>query len=245
MNMKAVLTGHSRGLGAAILDALRARGIPVLALARSRRDLPQDDAGVTQVGLDLCDAQALAAWLAGDTLHNFLAGCDSILLINNAGTLGPVQPLGAQGALPIARALVLDVAAPLMLADALVAASPQAHERRILHVSSGAAQTPYAGWSIYCAGKAALDQHARAAALDAPAGTRIVSLAPGVIDTAMQAEIRATPVENFPQRTRFDALKRDGQLSSPADCARRLLDYLLSEAFGAQPVVNLRDIPDR
>lgn len=243
--MKAVLTGHSRGLGAAILDALRARGIPVLALARSRRDLPQDDAGVTQVCLDLCDAQALAAWLAGNTLHDFLADCDSLLLINNAGTLGPVQPLGAQGAQPIARALALDVATPLMLADALVAASPQARERRILHVSSGAAQTPYAGWSIYCAGKAALDQHARAAALDAPAGTRIVSLAPGVIDTAMQAEIRATPVENFPQRTRFDALKRDGQLSSPADCARRLLDYLLSEAFGAQPVVNLRDIPDR
>lgn len=243
--MKAVLTGHSRGLGAAILDALRARGIPVLALARSRRDLPQDDAGVTQVCLDLCDAQALAAWLAGNTLHDFLADCDSLLLINNAGTLGPVQPLGAQGAQPIARALALDVATPLMLADALVAASPQARERRILHVSSGAAQTPYAGWSIYCAGKAALDQHARAAALDAPDGTRIVSLAPGVIDTAMQAEIRATPVENFPQRTRFDALKRDGQLSSPADCARRLLDYLLSEAFGAQPVVNLRDIPDR
>lgn len=243
--MKAVLTGHSRGLGAAILDALRARGIPVLALARSRRDLPQDDAGVTQVCLDLCDAQALAAWLAGNTLHDFLADCDSLLLINNAGTLGPVQPLGAQGAQPIARALALDVATPLMLADALVAASPQARERRILHVSSGAAQTPYAGWSIYCASKAALDQHARAAALDAPDGTRIVSLAPGVIDTAMQAEIRATPVENFPQRTRFDALKRDGQLSSPADCARRLLDYLLSEAFGAQPVVNLRDIPDR
>lgn len=243
--MKAVLTGHSRGLGAAILDALRARGIPVLALARSRRDLPQDDAGVTQVCLDLCDAQALAAWLAGNTLHDFLADCDSLLLINNAGTLGPVQPLGAQGAQPIARALALDVATPLMLADALVAASPQARERRILHVSSGAAQTPYAGWSIYCASKAALDQHARAAALDAPDGTRIVSLAPGVIDTAMQAEIRATPIENFPQRTRFDALKRDGQLSSPADCARRLLDYLLSEAFGAQPVVNLRDIPDR
>jgi NAD(P)-dependent dehydrogenase (short-subunit alcohol dehydrogenase family) len=243
--MKAVLTGHSRGLGAAILDALQARGVPVLALARSRCDLPRDGSGITQVCLDLGDPQALIDWLAGDTLRTFLAGCDRVLLINNAGTLGPVHPLGAQGAERIAPALALDIAAPLMLADALVAASPQARERRILHVSSGAAQTPYAGWSIYCASKAALDQHARAAALDAPAGTRIVSLAPGVVDTAMQAEIRATPVENFPQKTRFEALARDGQLSSPADCARRLLDYMLSEAFGAQPVVNLRDIPGR
>ena len=243
--MKAVLTGHSRGLGAAILDALRARGVPVLALARNRRDLPPDCSGITQVCLDLGDPQALTDWLAGDTLRSFLSGCGSVLLINNAGTLGPVLPLGTQGAGQIAHALALDVAAPLMLADALVAASPKAHERRILHVSSGAAQTPYAGWSIYCASKAALDQHARAAALDAPAGTRIVSLAPGVIDTAMQAEIRATPSENFPQKARFEALARDGQLSSPADCARRLLDYMLSDVFGTQPVVNLRDIPDR
>ena len=237
--MKAVLTGHTHGLGEALAATLRARGIPVLGLARGRSPQP-DDEGFTQVALDLADAAALARWLAGDALSRFVAAADRVLLINNAGTLGPVAPAGRQGATAIAQAVALNVAAPLALTDALIAAAAQASERRIVHMSSGAAHTPYAGWSIYCATKAALDQHARAAALDASTGTRIVSLAPGVIDTAMQAQIRATPLADFPNRARFEALQRDGALLSPANCARRLVDYLLSARFGAEPVADLR-----
>lgn len=237
--MKAVLTGHTHGLGEALAATLRARGIPVLGLARGRSPQPDDD-GFTQIALDLADAAALARWLTGDALSRFVAAADRVLLINNAGTLGPVAPAGRQGATAIAQAVALNVAAPLALTDAVIAATAHATERRIVHISSGAARTAYAGWSIYCATKAALDQHARAVALDAPAGTRIVSLAPGVIDTAMQAQIRATPLADFPNRARFEALQRDGALLSPADCARRLVDYLLSARFGAEPVADLR-----
>jgi NADP-dependent 3-hydroxy acid dehydrogenase YdfG len=239
--MRAILTGHTHGLGEALATTLRARGIPVLGIARGRSPQPDDD-GLTQVALDLADAAALARWLAGDALARFVAAADRVLLINNAGTLGPVAPAGRQGAAAIARAVALNVAAPLALTDAVIAATAHAAERRIVHISSGAARTPYAGWSIYCATKAALDQHARAVALDAPAGTRIVSLAPGVIDTAMQAQIRATPLADFPNRARFEALQRDGALLTPADCARRLIDYLLSTHFGAEPVADLRTV---
>lgn len=236
---KAVVTGHTGGLGAAIADALLARGIPVLGIARRRRGahaLPME------VALDLADSGALAAWLARPTLKDWLAGCDRVLLINNAGTLGPVAPPGRQRPFAVAAALALNASAPLMLCDAVVAASPHAQDRRIAHVSSGAAQTPYAGWSIYCATKAALDQHARAAALDAPAGTRIASIAPGVIDTAMQARIRAESLDNFPNRARFEALKDEGALWSPEDAARRLCACLLADDFGQLPVVDLRTL---
>jgi benzil reductase ((S)-benzoin forming) len=84
--------------------------------------------------------------------------------------------------------------------------------------------------------------HARAVALDQTPGVRICSLAPGVIDTDMQAEIRATSLEQFPLRERFEGLKRDGQLSSPTDCATRLVNYLLSDAFGNVPVADLREV---
>lgn len=237
--MKALLTGHTQGLGAALADTLLARDIGVLAL--SRRQAPQR-AGLQQVTLDLADSAALVAWLAGGTLATFLAGAGQVMLINNAGTLGPVRPPGRQSAPALAQAVALNVAAPLMLADALIAASPAAHDRRIAHVSSGAARTPYAGWSVYCATKAALDQHARAAALDAPAGCRIVSVAPGVIDTAMQAQIRATPDSDFPNRARFETLQRDGSLWSPADAAARFVDHLLSPQFGDEAVVDLRTL---
>lgn len=241
--MKAILTGHSRGLGAAIAGELLGRRIPVLALARSRNaDLAQRfPVGLEQIELDLGDTGSLEDWLAGDTLSGFLAGSRSVLLINNAGVVQPVGPLNAQDVGSIARAVAVNVTAPLILSRAVFAASPLAQDRRILHVSSGAGRNAYPGWSIYCATKAALDHHARAVALDALAGVRICSLAPGVIDTDMQAEIRATPLENFPPRGRFEAMKREGSLSSPADSARRLVDYLLGERFGETPVADLRD----
>lgn len=240
--MRALLTGHTHGLGAALAAGLLQRGVQVLALSRGGAP---EHAGLTQVALDLSDSAALAAWLAGDALRDFLAGAGQVMLINNAGTLGPVKPPGRQSAPALAQAVALNVAAPLMLTDALIAASPDAHDRRIAHVSSGAARTPYAGWSVYCATKAALDQHARAAELDAPAGCRIVSVAPGVIDTAMQAQIRATPDSDFPNRARFEALQREGALWPPAEAAARFIDHLLSPQFGDEAVVDLRSLDTR
>ncbi|MET0858488.1 MAG: SDR family NAD(P)-dependent oxidoreductase, partial [Telluria sp.] len=140
----------------------------------------------------------------------------------------------------VARAITLNVAAPMMLASAVAAACAPGTACRILHVSSGAGRSAYPGWSVYCATKAALDQHARAVALDQNRDLRICSLAPGVIDTAMQAEIRATSLARFPLRQRFDQLKRDGELAEPARCAAALVDYLLGERFGAVPVDDLR-----
>lgn len=242
--MHAIITGHSRGLGAAIAENLLVRGMPVLALARhgnadlSRR-FPQT---LREVTIDLADSAALARWLAGGALAAFLDGAESLTLINNAGVLAPVGPPGSQGAAAIAQAVAINVAAPLMLADAVVAASGSAHDRRLLHVSSGAARSAFAGWSIYCASKAALDHHARAVAEDRVPGLAVASLAPGVVDTGMQAEIRAVDLRRFPLKPRFEALKRDNQLASPGDCAARLVDFLLADSFGRQPTVDLRDL---
>lgn len=239
--MKAIVTGHSKGLGAAIAAELLGRGIPVLGLARGRAPgLDERFPGLLrEIEVDLADSAALTGWLGGGALAGFLAGEGAVLLVNNAGVVWPVGPLAAQDPLDAIKAVTLNVAAPLALAAATVRASPGAH-RRILHVSSGAGRAAYPGWSVYCATKAALDRHAEAVALDGDPAVRACSLAPGVIDTGMQAEIRATPAARFPMKQRFVQLKREGALSSPEACAAALVDYLLAPDFGDRPVDDLR-----
>lgn len=233
---KAVVTGHTRGLGAAIAAELQARGIAVLGLARGRSAL----AGIEQIEVDMADAAALQTWLAGPTLRAFLADADEALLVNNAGVVTPVGPLAVQDPGAVLRAVTLNVGAPLALAAAFVQAAPHV-TRRILHISSGAGRNAYPGWAVYCATKAALDHHARAVLQDGDKRVRACSLAPGVIDTDMQAAIRATPDADFPLRERFVELKASGSLTSPEACATNLVDYLLAARFGSEPVDDLRN----
>jgi hypothetical protein len=243
---KAIVTGHTRGLGAALVDALRARGIDVLGVARSRRAAAVDAAAPAgrfdEVELDLSNSGKLAQWLAGDTLAQFLRGAERALLVNNAGTLGPVGPSAVQPPAEVAAAVALNVAAPLMLAGAFSNATSGIADRRIAHVSSGAARNPYPGWNIYCATKAALDHHARAAALDTERGMRVASVAPGVVDTEMQGQIRAVDETRFPLRERFAEMKRSGQLTSPEEAASKFVEYLLSDAFGRTPTADVRSL---
>ena len=233
---QAIVTGHSRGLGEAIAADLLGRGIAVLGLSRATNEaLAGRYPGLLQqTALDLADTAHLQAWLQAGTLARFT--------VNNAGV---VQPMGAAGILDaaqLAQAVALSVTAPLLLANALVASTDDKVQRRVLHVSSGAARKPYAGWSVYCATKAALDMHARASQLDEVPGLLISSVAPGVIDTEMQSDIRAASEDDFPLRARFEALKREGQLESPVEVAHKLVDHLLSPAFGVEAVVDLREL---
>jgi benzil reductase ((S)-benzoin forming) len=240
-NRKAIVTGHTQGLGEALTLELLSRQIPVLGLARGTSDVMQQRfAGMfRQSRLWLDDSEALASWLDTPVMTTFLADCTEVLLINNAGSVQPVGALSSQDPGAVAGVIALNVAAPLMLSAAVVQAT-KGKQRRILHISSGAASSAYPGWSVYCATKAALDHHARAVALDAEEGVRICSLAPGIVDTPMQAEIRATPDERFPLRQRFVDLQRNGQLTAPPAAARSVIDYLLADGFGSKPVDDIR-----
>ena len=241
--MKAILTGHTRGLGAAIAEQLLARDIPVLGLARSGNAAlaARYPALLTEIALDLSDPATLLAALAGETVKDFVASAQSLLLINNAGMLQPVGRVEMQDAAAIARTVSLNVAAPLMLTSG-IAAQMKGRPCRVLHISSGAGRHAYPGWSIYCATKAALDQHASVIALDQSPGLKICSVAPGVVDTDMQTEVRAIPPEQFPMRERFIKMKNEGALTPPSVAAKKLLDYLLSDAYGTVPLADVREL---
>ena len=116
--------------------------------------------------------------------------------------------------------------------------------RRVLNISSGLGRRAMAAQAPYCATKAALDHFSRCVALEEaarPQGARICSLAPGVVDTDMQLQLRMAPDADFADRPRFEALAREGHLDSPDLAARRVLDYLAGPDFGQHPVADVRE----
>ena len=239
----AIVTGHSRGLGLSLTRQLIEAGWQVLGISRNPATTTETgDPGnrLQQVGLDLSSGTALLAWLSSDQLQRVLQNAQRAMLINNAGRVAPVCPAGRSRAEDLMQSVQLNVSAPLALSDAFLASTGQCKDRRILHISSGAARSPYPGWSTYCATKAALDHHARCVAAENHAGLRIESLAPGVIDTDMQSEIRRVDEDDFPLRQRFVDLKAQGALTPADSAAATILQHVLGDAFGRQTCSDVR-----
>lgn len=245
-----ILTGASRGLGRAMAERLLGAGCLLLAI--SRRPDPSLEAlaksrgaQLEQWALDLAHdigaAARLETWLRKQDAARFRTAT----LINNAGLLGRVGPLQEAGAENIAAVLRVGLEAPALLAAAFLRATDGWRApRKVLNISSGAGRRAIAGWAAYCAAKAGLDHLSRVMAEDEarrPNGARIVSLAPGVIDTDMQGEIRAADAAGFPDQPRFREMKASGQLASASEAAARVLAYLARPDFGANPVADVRD----
>jgi benzil reductase ((S)-benzoin forming) len=114
-------------------------------------------------------------------------------------------------------------------------------------ISSGAARSVYEGWSSYGAGKAAVDQWVRIAGAEQErrgGRCRVVAIAPGVVETAMQAKIRATPRGSFPEVERFVDLYEDRELRRPEDAARDIWAVLAGD-FENGSVLDLRELGSR
>ena len=245
-----VITGASRGMGAALAEQLLAPGHLLLCLSRRRDDAlaaKAEAAGAAceQWSADLAQpvevAARLQAWLAALDGSAFSAAT----LVNNAAALTRIGPIDECNDAELSSALRVGLEAPLLLSAAFLRATRSwTGDKRVLNISSGLGRRAMAGQASYCAAKAGMDHLTRAMALDEahrPNGAKLVSLAPGVIDTDMQVQLRSGDEAGFPEKANFVDLKERGQLTSPADAAARLLAYLARADFGVNPVADVRD----
>lgn len=241
----AIVTGASRGLGEALALGYIARGIPLVTVARSRSARLDDaanqaDTPVTQIQADLSDP-AVAGQTAEKVATLIPGNLQRCILVNNAGTVQPIantRRLTDAGA--ISAALTLNITSLMLISSAALNAVQTNTDCRILNISSGAGRNPMPGWGVYCATKAAVDIYSRVLAQEHP-GVRIVSLAPGVIDTPMQQAIRASDQDDFPNVERFQDMHRQGQLASPADTARHIIQYIERDDFGTTVLDDIRN----
>jgi benzil reductase ((S)-benzoin forming) len=234
-----IVTGASRGLGRAMAEQLAAGGATVLGL--SRRAPP---AVFEQWTCDLADpvpvAQRLDAWLRAFDGQRFA----SASLINNAAMLTEPAPLADVDLAALSQAARVGLEAPLVLTAAFLRATRAWRcQRRVLHISSGLGRRGMASSGPYCAVKAGLDNLARAQALEEALqanGAKVCALAPGIIDTDMQVQLRSADAKAFPEREAFVQFKNGGKLDSPAAAAAKVIACLHRADFGSNPVSDVR-----
>ncbi len=237
-------------MGAAMAEQLIHSGHWLVSIARHQNPglnalATQHGARLAQWQHDLAAPQAAATQLQALLESLATEPPASATLINNAAALSPPGPLEQTDDADTVRALRVGLEAPVLLTAAFLRATAAwTVPRRILNISSGLGRRAMAGSSTYCAVKAGLDHFSRSVALDEankPNGARICSLAPGVIDTDMQVQLRGADPARFAGQGTFASLKENGQLSSPADAAKRVLGWLERADFGGNVVADVRD----
>lgn len=188
-----LITGASRGLGAALARELARQGARLALVARGEQALDEVAAAIRAAG---GEAHAIVADVgAKDEVYAIAGAAASLVgevevLVHNASDLGPVPLalLADTACEELERTLAVNVVGPFRLTKAL--AGPMLLRQRglVVHVSSDAATAAYPRWGAYGASKAALDHLARiwAAELDG-SGVRFFGVDPGEMDTAMHA----------------------------------------------------------
>ena len=245
-----ILTGASRGMGLAMARQLLQPGNTVLCMSRSINETlavqaRRAEASFMQWTQDLAlgahASARLEQWLREQNGHSFT----SVSLINNAGVIPRIGPLSEADADDLSHALRVGLEAPMQLTSAFLRATNSwTGARKVLNISSGLGRRAMASQAGYCAAKAGMDHFTRCVALEEALkanGAKVCSLAPGVIDTVMQEQLRAADVALFPDQSSFLILKTSGSLASPEEAAQQVLAVLMRADFGHHPVADVRD----
>lgn len=231
-----MITGASRGIGAAAARIFAEAGANVCLLARSRNDIAEIAGQIGPKALAIpCDVSRY--WEVEAAVRACVETFGRLdILINNAGVIEPIESLAQ--ATPDAWGHVIDInvkgvfhgmraALPVMIAEG---------GGTILTISSGAAHGAMEGWSAYCTSKAGAAMLTKCAHAEGMAqGIRAMGLSPGTVATQMQREIKASGVNPVSQL--------DWETHIPADWPAKALLWMCSpdaDAFLGQEI-SLRD----
>jgi benzil reductase ((S)-benzoin forming) len=224
----AIVTGVSRGLGASLAATLLERGFAVLGIGRTSHPRLAGER-YRFARFDLADAGGVDEALGPAFSALAQTRPAAVCLLNNAATAGPVGTLGKLAAREVASAVAVNLASVVTLTNLFcrVFADP-ALPRRVINVSSGAAQTALTGESVYCAAKAGMEMLTRTLAAEQQAPRfRAITVRPGVIDTDMQVFARSQSPDVLPSVELFKGFYREGKLVPPDVVAEKIVAKLI------------------
>ena len=226
-----IITGTTRGIGRALADrALARRDSFVVGFSRAAAFVEENRQNVR---VDLNAIETIGAAFDAIGLDSEIAGrLKKTVLINNAGVLAPIAPIVDCDPETLAGNIRVNLTAPMVLAHHFYRFSKSFPGKKwIVNITSGASRSPYFGWSAYGAAKAGLDMATRAMALEfsrIDPAFHVCAVAPGTVDTDMQAQIRKCTPEQFERVDKFMDLKANNALSAPRQIAADLIHLIVA-----------------
>ena len=221
---QAIVTGTSRGLGKAIALQLLEQGWDVIGISRNQSI---EHEKYIHVSTDLADSNCVS-----DLSLGLYSDAEEYVLIHNAGTLGEIGYVGEVSDAMIQQGFQLNLITPSILTNQFLRET-QHKKRAVVAITSGASKNAYDGWGMYCSSKAGLDAYfavlTKEMEIRNDINTRIYSIAPGVVDTSMQEQIRCSDKDSFSNLARFVELKELNQLDSAENVAKKIISFLSSE----------------
>lgn len=190
-----VITGASRGIGAAAAWAFAQAGAAVTLLAR-------DGAAVQSIAAEITAQTGVAARAIACDVADFAALEEAVarigridVLINNAAILGPLAPMEATDPAEWARTITINLTGAYHGMRAVLPGMVAQGGGTIITISSGAAHHAIEGWSAYCASKAGVAMLTESLHLEyGTRGIRALGLSPGTVATDMQRTIKASGI---------------------------------------------------
>ncbi|MBL4592522.1 MAG: SDR family NAD(P)-dependent oxidoreductase [Flavobacteriales bacterium] len=182
------------------------------------------------------------------TLYKFpiFENAEKIVLVNNAGMVGDVKHVGNIDNQQIIDCYNLNLIAPVILTNNFISKYANLScNKMVLNISSGAGRTPIDGWNVYCSTKAGLDMFSQVLKEEVEiddSNIKVLSLAPGIIDTDMQVQIRAAEESAFSNIEKFIEYKKDGDLTPANITAQQVLRFIKEEGLSTNVICSVRDL---
>jgi benzil reductase ((S)-benzoin forming) len=235
MSKTYIITGVSRGIGKALAEHFLSKNQSVIGIGRTNSI---QNPNFQFIELDLLDSSAI------ENLEFPTIQSEEIILINNAGIIGDIERISSMKADSIDEIMQVNVVAPIKLTRKVSEFCGNSKQFTLVNISSGAGKRPIPSWAGYCASKAAIDLFSQTFLLEEQElgkKTRVYSVSPGVIDTDMQVQIRATDESSFSSLENFQKLKTEQKLETPERIALKL-DKLLNIPYSNNVLIALNDI---
>jgi benzil reductase ((S)-benzoin forming) len=235
-----IITGGSKGIGKAIAQKYASENFTVFSISRSKTS----EVNYQQITADLSNTSEAVKAIQRVFSNLETEKVTSITLLNNAGSLGEIHTVGNLDSEKIQQTIQLNTTTPLVLSNEFIKLTKKLNcKKKIINISSGAAMSPYSGWSIYCTSKSALDMTTKAIATeqsDIENGVKCIAIYPGVVDTDMQTVIRKTTESEFKNVQRFIELKENNELYAPEFVADKIFKIDISNALENGEIIDIR-----